>query len=148
MNAFDFIKGFLIFAACATLFFSISSSLATQYGTTAQVTELDRIAGEYNIISNYSSDSNTSVVRGIQTQMDNSNPTSLEISAFFLRGGIEAAKSIVNVIKLPFSIAYITIKEIGGGLIPDIFLKLFIGIVSAGIVIILLTLFMRVRPST
>jgi hypothetical protein len=146
MNAFDFVKGFMIFAACSALVFGIASSLGTQYGSSDSTT-LNQLAGQYNVISNYSSNSNSSTLRSMGLQMDNSNPTSQDLSSFFLRGGIEASKSVLGLITLPFSIAAITYNNLST-LIPKIFLDLFIGIIAAGVIIILLTLIMRTRPST
>jgi hypothetical protein len=146
MNAFDFIKGFLVFAACSALVFGIASSLGTNYGS-SQATTLNQLAGQYNVITNYSSNQNSSTVRSMGSQMDNSDPTSQDLSSFFLRGGIEASKSVLGLISLPFSIAAITYNNLSM-VVPKIFLDLFIGIIAAGIVIILLTLIMRTRPST
>lgn len=146
MNAFDFVKGMLIFSACAALVFGIASSLGNQYNY-ADTSTLTDLSGQYNVISNYSSDSNSSTIRAMGLQMDNSNPTSLEISSFFLRGGIEASKSIVGLVTLPFSIARISYQNLAL-LIPKIYLDLFIGIAVSGVIIILLTLIMRTPPRT
>lgn len=146
MNAFDFVKGMLIFSACAALVFGIAASLGEQYNYSDTAT-LNSLAGQYNVISNYSSDSNSSTIRAMGLQMDNSNPTSQDLSSFFLRGGIEASKSVVGLVSVPFSIARISYQNLAV-FVPKIFLDLFIGVAISGIIIILLTLIMRTPPRT